>query len=68
VTTLIAINVIHPTPALAIALAVLLLLANRLGWRLVSAMFDRERLVTGDQIMKRQPSCECATQRPAQRA
>lgn len=46
-TTLIAVNVIHPTPALAIALAVLLLLANRLGWRLVSAMFDRERLVTG---------------------
>lgn len=45
-TTLIAINVIHPTPALAIALAVLLLLANRLGWRILSAMFDRERLVT----------------------
>jgi ABC-type Na+ efflux pump permease subunit len=46
-TTLIAIDVIHPTRALAVALAVLLLLGNRLGWRIVSAMFDRERLVTG---------------------
>jgi ABC-type transport system involved in multi-copper enzyme maturation permease subunit len=47
VTTLLAIDVIHPTRAIAFGLAVALLFANRLGWRLVSAMFDRERLITG---------------------
>jgi ABC-type transport system involved in multi-copper enzyme maturation permease subunit len=46
-TTLIAINVIHPTLGLALIFGVALLLANRLGWRSVSAMFDRERLITG---------------------
>lgn len=46
VTTLIAYNVIHATLGLALALAALLLLANRLGWRITSAMFDRERLIT----------------------
>ncbi len=46
VTTLIAVNVIHASPALAIGLGVGLLLANRLGWGVVSAMFDRERLIT----------------------
>jgi ABC-type transport system involved in multi-copper enzyme maturation permease subunit len=46
VTTLIAINVIHVTFGLAFGLAAALLLANRLGWRLVSALFDRERLIT----------------------
>jgi ABC-type transport system involved in multi-copper enzyme maturation permease subunit len=45
VTTLIAINVIHATPGLAFGLGAMLLIANRLGWRLVSAMFDRERLI-----------------------
>jgi ABC-type Na+ efflux pump permease subunit len=47
VTSLIAFNVIHPTLRLAVVLAVALLLANRLGWRIVSAAFDRERLITG---------------------
>jgi ABC-type transport system involved in multi-copper enzyme maturation permease subunit len=47
VTTLIAINVIHATLGLAVALGAMLLLGNRVGWRIVSAMFDRERLVTG---------------------
>ena len=47
VTTLIALNVIHATVGLAVALGALLLVANRVGWRIVSAMFDRERLVTG---------------------
>jgi ABC-type transport system involved in multi-copper enzyme maturation permease subunit len=46
-TTLLAINVIHPSRTLAFALAAALLIANRLGWRVVSAMFDRERLITG---------------------
>ena len=47
VTTLIALNVIHATLGLGIVLGALLLAANRVGWRIVSAMFDRERLVTG---------------------
>ncbi len=47
VTTLIALNVIHATRGLALALGAALLLADRLGWRIVSAMFDRERLITG---------------------
>jgi ABC-type transport system involved in multi-copper enzyme maturation permease subunit len=44
-TTLIALDVIHPSLRLAVGLGVALLLANRLGWRLVSALFDRERLI-----------------------
>jgi ABC-2 type transport system permease protein len=47
VTTLIALNVIHATTGLAVGLGAALLIANRVGWRVVSAMFDRERLVTG---------------------
>jgi ABC-2 type transport system permease protein len=46
-TTLVALNVIHPSLRLAILLGVALLIGNRLGWRAVSAAFDRERLVTG---------------------
>ena len=46
VTTLMAINVIHPTRFLAFAFGAALLVAIRLGWRLVSALFDRERLIT----------------------
>ena len=44
-TTLIAVNVIHPTRVLAFALAGALLIADRLGWRVVSGLFDRERLI-----------------------
>ena len=47
VTTLIALNVLHATLGLAVGLGVGLLVANRVGWRVVSAMFDRERLITG---------------------
>jgi ABC-type transport system involved in multi-copper enzyme maturation permease subunit len=46
VAALIAFNVIHPTLGLAIGLAAALLLGNRLGWRITSATFDRERLIT----------------------
>ena len=46
-TTLIAYNVIHATPGLALGLAAALLLLNGLGWRLTSAAFDRERLIAG---------------------
>jgi len=46
-TLLIAFDVIHPTLGLAIGLGGALILANRVGWRVVSAMFDRERLIAG---------------------
>ncbi len=47
VTSLIALNVIHATLGLALGLAAALLVLDGLGWRVVSAMFDRERLMTG---------------------
>jgi hypothetical protein len=47
VTSLIAFNAIHATLALALGLGIALLVLDRLGWRIVSAMFDRERLITG---------------------
>jgi ABC-2 type transport system permease protein len=47
VTSLIAFDVIHLTPGLAIGLGALLLLADVLGWRIVAPLFDRERLMTG---------------------
>ena len=46
VTSLVAFDVIHATLGLAFALAVLLLVLDGVGWRVVSAMFDRERLIT----------------------
>ncbi len=42
---LIALNVIHITLVLVLGLATLLLVLDALGWRVVSAMFDRERLI-----------------------
>lgn len=47
ITTLIALGTIKATLPLAIGLGIALLALDRLGWRVVSAMFDRERLVTG---------------------
>jgi ABC-type Na+ efflux pump permease subunit len=47
VTTLVAFDVIHASLRLALVLGAALLILDRLGWRIVSAMFDRERLVTG---------------------
>jgi ABC-type transport system involved in multi-copper enzyme maturation permease subunit len=49
VTILIALNVIQATLGLAIGLALLLLLLvlDGLGWQITSRMFDRERLITG---------------------
>ena len=46
-TSLIAFDVISPTPALAIGLTGILLIADVSGWRIVAPMFDRERLITG---------------------
>jgi ABC-2 type transport system permease protein len=45
VTTLIAVDVIRPTIGLVFGLGAALLFGNRLGWRVVSAMFHRERLI-----------------------
>jgi ABC-type transport system involved in multi-copper enzyme maturation permease subunit len=47
VTTLLALNVIHATLGLALAAAAALLVLDLLGWRITSATFDRERLITG---------------------
>jgi ABC-2 type transport system permease protein len=47
VTMMLAYEVIPPTPGLAVGLFVLLVALDLSGWRFVSAMFDRERLVTG---------------------
>ena len=47
VTTLIALGVIHATLGLAIGAAAVLLVLDALGWRITSATFDRERLITG---------------------
>jgi ABC-type transport system involved in multi-copper enzyme maturation permease subunit len=47
VMTLILFNVIHQTAGLTLGLVAALLLFDGLGWRLVSRLFDRERLVTG---------------------
>jgi ABC-2 type transport system permease protein len=47
VTSLIAFDVIHATRGLALGLTAVLLLADGLGWRIVSSLFDRERLITG---------------------
>ncbi len=44
---LMSLNVITVSTALAFCLAVALLAVDLLAWRLVAAMFDRERLVTG---------------------
>jgi ABC-2 type transport system permease protein len=47
VTTLIALNVITVSLGAALIAAIALLLLNGIGWRLGSAMFDRERLIIG---------------------
>ena len=47
VTALMSFGVIKPTFTVALLFAAALLVVNVLAWRVVSAMFDRERLVTG---------------------
>ena len=47
VVTLTAFNVIHPSLRLGLSFGVALLVANRVGWRLVSGLFNRERLIAG---------------------
>jgi hypothetical protein len=45
VTTLVALDVVPVSLTAGLAAAVVLLLLNRVGWRLASALFDRERLI-----------------------
>ncbi len=47
VAALIAFGVIHATAGLALALGAALLIFDVQGWRIVSPMLDRERLITG---------------------
>ena len=47
VTTIVAFNGIHATLGLALGGAAALLVLDGLGWRITSATFDRERLMTG---------------------
>jgi ABC-2 type transport system permease protein len=47
VVALISFDVIRASLGLAIGLGAVLLVLDRLGWRVVSALFDRERLITG---------------------
>jgi ABC-2 type transport system permease protein len=47
IVALMSFNVITESAALAIGLAAALLAFDLLAWRVVAAMFDRERLVTG---------------------
>jgi ABC-type Na+ efflux pump permease subunit len=46
VTSLIAFNIIHPSLRTALAFGIALLVLIRIGWRVASALFDRERLLT----------------------
>jgi ABC-2 type transport system permease protein len=47
VVALMSFNVFTPSLTLAVIFALVLLAADVLLWRIVSAMFDRERLITG---------------------
>jgi ABC-type transport system involved in multi-copper enzyme maturation permease subunit len=47
IVALLSFNVITPTLGLALGLAAALLLIDGLAWRVVAAMFDRERLIIG---------------------
>jgi ABC-type transport system involved in multi-copper enzyme maturation permease subunit len=47
VTSLVAYSVVPVSPQLVIGFAVVLIVLDRVGWRFVSSMFDRERLIIG---------------------
>jgi ABC-type transport system involved in multi-copper enzyme maturation permease subunit len=47
VTTMIALDVIHASLGLGLILGIVLVAGNRLGWRVVAGLFDRERLIVG---------------------
>ena len=47
ISTLVSIGVIHPSLRLAVIFGAALVAGNRAGWRVVSRLFDRERLIAG---------------------
>jgi ABC-2 type transport system permease protein len=47
-TSLISFQLITPSVPLAVGLALALLVLDIAGWRVVSRLFDGERLITGD--------------------
>lgn len=47
VAVLAALDVIHPTLGLALGLGAVVLVGDVVGWRVVAALFDRERLISG---------------------
>ena len=47
---LISLDVITVSSAVAVGLAAALLAVDLLAWRVVAAMFDRERLITGTRV------------------
>ena len=47
ITSLMTFQVLQPTVTVAVIIALALLLIDVAAWRIVSAMFDRERLITG---------------------
>jgi hypothetical protein len=49
-------QVIQPSVTLAILLASILAVADIAGWRVVAALFDRERLITGARPVRERPS------------
>lgn len=53
VTSLFGFGVIHPTLRLALVLGVVLLIIDVQAYRVVSALFDRERLVTGNKASRK---------------
>lgn len=64
VTALMSVGVIHPTPTLVALLAAGLLAIDLLAWRVVSWMFDRERLITGGKPMSARSAKRLARYRP----
>jgi hypothetical protein len=44
---LVALNIIPPSPGLALAGAALLVVLDVAGWRFTARLIDRERLITG---------------------
>jgi len=55
-TTLVAYDIVHATLGLALTAAAALLVLDVLGWRFTTALFDRERLVTGRRARRSGPS------------
>lgn len=52
-----SLNVITVSTALALGLAAALLAVDLIAWRIVAAMFDRERLVTSTRGRSSLPRC-----------